>query len=44
VVDNGKPTNIVLEKNEPSEQPNIINAAYGFEKISLSEARRNPDI
>lgn len=44
VVNNGVPTNVVLEKTNPTDVPNIINAAYGFEKLSMALAAKNPDI
>jgi len=34
--------NNVLENIESS--PSIINAAYGFEDISIKEASKNPDL
>lgn len=44
VVNNGVSTNVVLEKTNPSDVPNIINAAYGFEKLSMAIAAKRPDI
>ena len=41
VVNNGVPTNVVLEQTNPTDVPNIINAAYGYEKLSLSVAIKN---
>ena len=44
VVNNGVPTHVVLEKTDPTHAPNIINAAYGFEKLDLTVAAKNPEI
>jgi hypothetical protein len=44
VISNGVPTNVVLEQTSPTDVPNIINAAYGYERLSLAVAVKNADI